>query len=161
MRTRSIRCLTAAAFALATLPSFADDRALTTDAAQEIAAGAVEACQARGFLVSATVVDRAGQILAVLRANGAGAHTPESSRRKAYTAVSLRNSTSAVLQATQTNPGAANLVFIPEFLILAGGVTIRAGNEVIGAVGVGGAPSGQFDEQCAEAGLAKQNGRKH
>lgn len=55
----------------------------------------------------------------------------------------------------QKNPGAANLVHVPGFLLLGGGVPIKAGNEVIGAVGVGGAPGGHLDEQCAMAALDK------
>ena len=51
------------------------------------------------------------------------------------------------------NAGARNLVFLPGFLLLGGGVPVRAGDEVIGAVGVGGAPGGHLDEECANAGL--------
>ena len=56
---------------------------------------------------------------------------------------------------SQKNPAAANLVYIPGFLLLGGGVPIKVGNEVIGAVGVGGAPGGNFDEQCAMVALDK------
>jgi uncharacterized protein GlcG (DUF336 family) len=47
------------------------------------------------------------------------------------------------------NEAARNLVHIPGFLLLGGGVPVKAGDEVIGAVGVGGAPSGAIDEECA------------
>ena len=57
------------------------------------------------------------------------------------------------MEAAQKNPAAANLKDIPGFLLLGGGVPVRAGNEVIGAVGVGGAPGGHLDEQCAMAAL--------
>jgi uncharacterized protein GlcG (DUF336 family) len=50
---------------------------------------------------------------------------------------------------------AANLVYIPGFLLLGGGVPIKVGNEVIGAVGVGGPPGGNLDEQCAMVALDK------
>lgn len=63
--------------------------------------------------------------------------------------------TSAMLENVQKNPGAATLVHIPGFLILGGGVPVRVGNDVIGAVGVGGAPGGHLDEQCAMAALDK------
>ena len=55
----------------------------------------------------------------------------------------------------QKNLAAANLVYIPGFLLLGGGVPIKVGNEVIGAVGVGGAPGGNLDEQCAMVALDK------
>ena len=57
------------------------------------------------------------------------------------------------MEMSQKNPGAANLGTIPGFLLLGGGVPVKAGNEVIGAVGIGGAPGGHLDEQCAMAAL--------
>ncbi|HMC13810.1 MAG TPA: heme-binding protein, partial [Gallionellaceae bacterium] len=79
----------------------------------------------------------------------------DSSRRKAFTSASLRNNTSSILDIVQKNPDAANLTLIDGFLILGGGVPIRVGDQVIGAIGVGGAPGGHLDEQCAEAGIEK------
>ena len=74
---------------------------------------------------------------------------------KAFTSASAKAPTTAMLENVQKNPGAATLVNIPGFLILGGGVPIKVGNEVIGAVGVGGAPGGHLDEACANAGIAK------
>ena len=124
-------------------------------AAQAIAQGAVEACAAKGFNVSAAVVDRAGVVRVVLRADRAGPHTPDAARAKAYTSASLRNATAAVAEAVEKNPAQRNLGQIAGFLLLGGGVPVRVGEEIIGAVGVGGAPSGQQDEDCAKAGLEK------
>ena len=59
---------------------------------------------------------------------------------KAYTSASAKNTTLALMEAAQKNPARANLVHMPGFLLLGGGVPVSAGNEVIGAVGVGGAP---------------------
>lgn len=63
--------------------------------------------------------------------------------------------TLAMMEGAQKNPAGANLVYLPGFLLLGGGVPIKAGNEVIGALGVGGAPGGHLDEQCANAALDK------
>lgn len=123
--------------------------------ANQIAAEAVAACQANGHAVAATVVDRAGGVRAVQRADNAGPHTLASSERKAWTSASAKNATQAMMEGAQKNPGATNLVFLPGFLLLGGGVPIKVGNEVIGAVGVGGAPGGHLDEQCAMAALDK------
>ena len=60
-----------------------------------------------------------------------------------------------MMEGSQKNPAAANLVYIPGYLLLGGGVPVKVGNEVIGAVGVGGAPGGNLDEQCAMAALDK------
>jgi uncharacterized protein GlcG (DUF336 family) len=131
------------------------ERNISLELANQIAAATVAACTAGGFNVTATVVDRAGGVRAVQRADNAGPHTLEASRLKAYTSASAKNNTLAIMEIAQKNPAAANLVNIPGYLLLGGGVPVRVGNEVIGAVGVGGAPSGQADEQCAMAALDK------
>lgn len=131
------------------------ERNMSLSLANQIAAASVAACAANGHNVTATVVDRAGTVRAVQRADNAGPHSVEASLRKAYTAASARSATQAMMENAQKNPGAANLVHIPGFLLLGGGVPVKAGNDVIGAVGVGGAPGGQLDEQCANAALDK------
>jgi uncharacterized protein GlcG (DUF336 family) len=85
----------------------------------------------------------------------AGPHTLEASRLKAYTSASAKNNTLAIMEIAQKNPAAANLGSIPGYLLLGGGVPVRVGNDVIGAVGIGGAPAGQIDEQCALAAIDK------
>ena len=129
------------------------ERQLTLDLANRIATATVAACAANGHAVAATVVDRAGVVRAMQRADNAGPHTVAASQQKAFTSASARNTTQAMMEAAQKNPGAANLVYLPGFLLLGGGVPVRAGNEVVGAVGVGGAPGGHLDEQCAVAAL--------
>jgi len=131
------------------------ERNMSLELANQIAAATVAACTAGGYNVTATVVDRAGTIRAVQRADNAGPHTVAASFEKAYTSASARNNTLAMMENAQKNPGAANLVHIPGFLLLGGGVPVRVGNDVIGAVGVGGAPGGNLDEQCATAALDK------
>lgn len=131
------------------------ERTLSLDIANQIASATVAACAANGHAVTATVVDRAGTIRAVQRADNAGPHTIAASLDKAFTSASARNTTLAMMETAQKNPGAANLVHIPGFLLLGGGVPVKIGNETIGAVGVGGAPAGQLDEQCAVAALDK------
>ena len=131
------------------------ERNMSLELANQIAAATVAACQAGGYAVTATVVDRAGGVRAVQRADNAGAHTLGASQQKAWTSASARNATLAMMEGAQKNPAAANLVHIPGFLLLGGGVPVKAGNDVIGAVGVGGAPGGHLDEQCALAALDK------
>ena len=131
------------------------ERNMSLELATQIAAAAVASCATNNYNVSATVVDRAGVVKAVQRADNAGPHTLASSLQKAYTSASAKNNTQAMMEAAQKNPGSANLVYLPGFLLLGGGVPVRVGNEVIGAVGVGGAPGGNLDEQCAMAGVEK------
>ena len=129
------------------------EKTLSLDLANQIASATVAACGAGGYAVTATVVDRAGTVRAVQRADNAGPHTLTASFDKAFTSASARNATGAMMETAQKNPAAANLVHIPGFLLLGGGVPIKVGNETIGAVGVGGAPGGHLDEQCAVAAL--------
>ncbi len=131
------------------------ERNMSLELASQIAGATVTACSASGYAVTATVVDRAGTVRAVHRADPAGPHTLEASRLKAYTAASAKNTTLAMMEGAQKNPAAANLVNIPGYLLLGGGVPVKAGNDVIGAVGVAGAPGGHLDEQCATAALDK------
>jgi len=133
------------------------ERNITLALANEIAAAAVEACQTNGFSVTATVVDRAGQVKAVQRADGGGAgpHTVDSSRRKAYTAVSMGIGTSQMLDTVQKNPGAQFLPNIDGLLFVGGGMPIKASKEIVGGLGVSGAPGGHLDDQCVEAALGK------
>ncbi len=129
------------------------ERNMSLELANRIAAAAVASCTGSGYAVAATVVDRSGQVRALQRADNAGIHTLAASQQKAFTAASAKNATMAMMETAQKNPGAANLVHIPGFLLLGGGVPVKVGNEVIGAVGVGGAPGGHLDEQCAMAAL--------
>ncbi|WP_066268782.1 GlcG/HbpS family heme-binding protein [Hydrogenophaga palleronii] len=149
----SILALTLSAASLAGAQSVRTEKNMSLDLANRIASATVAACSAAGHNVAVTVVDRAGGVRAVQRADNAGPHTLEASRLKAYTSASAKNTTLAMMEAAQKNPAAANLVNIPGYLLLGGGVPVKVGNEVIGAVGVGGAPGGHLDEQCAVAAL--------
>lgn len=149
-----------AATAAAVLTSVAsaqvlEEKNISMELASTIAREAVAACSAEGYNVSAAVVDRAGVLRALLRADNAGSHTPEAARHKAYTSSSSRMPTSAMAENIAKNPTAAELASIDGFLVLAGGMPIKVGNATIGAIGVGGAPGGQFDEACAVAAISK------
>ena len=141
--------------ATASAQGLVTERTISATLAAEAAAAAVEACAARGFRITAAVVDRSGVLRALLRGDGAGPHTVASARAKAYTAASMRAGTTQILETVRTNPGASRLPDIEGFLIVGGGLPIRAGEEVVGAIGVGGAPGGHLDDQCAEAGIAR------
>ena len=116
--------------------------------------GAIEQCTKDGYKVSVTIVDKSGNVAAQLRGDGTGPHTMEFSRLKAYTA-RTRNQTSLQTMKLLEDPANAFMRQIPGVVGVGGGVPIRAGNEVIGGVGVSGAPGGEKDEVCANAGLAK------
>ena len=131
------------------------EKNMSLELANQIASAGVAACAANGYNVTVTVVDRAGSVRAVQRADNAGPHTLGASQQKAFTSASAKNNTSEMLETSQKNPGAATLGNIPGFLLLGGGVPVKVGTEVIGAVGIGGAPGGHLDEQCAVSALDK------
>ncbi|MFP2239174.1 GlcG/HbpS family heme-binding protein [Pseudescherichia vulneris] len=121
--------------------------------ANSLAQEAIKSCTANNYQVTVTVVDRAGVVKAVQRTDNAGPHTVKASEMKAFTALSMKNASGKVMQAAQSNAGAQNLRDIPGLLLLAGGLPVKDGNEVIGAIGIGGAPGGNLDEACAQAAL--------
>lgn len=127
---------------------------LSTDAALAIAQHAVQLCRDKGFAVAATVVDRSGNVLAALRDNNAGAATLDGSRRKAYTAINMGMPSSAVEKLMRDDVSLRTLCDIAGFLPLQGGVPIKIGEQIVGAVGVGGA-TGAVDESCALAAIAQ------
>ena len=127
---------------------------LSPQLAMELAAAAVEDCNAKGFQVAVAVVDRFGVPQALLRDRFAGPHTPDTAIRKAWTAVSFRSDTVELVAATQSGTPQAGARDITNALMLGGGSLIEVGGSLVGAVGVSGAPTGEEDDACAKAGIA-------
>jgi uncharacterized protein GlcG (DUF336 family) len=157
MRRITLACL-AALPVFATAPAMAQapqtEKNISMGLSLAIIQGALEQCTKDGYKVSVTIVDKSGAVAAQIRGDGTSPHTMEFSRLKAYTA-RIRNQTSLATQKQLEDPASAPLKQIPGLVGIGGGVPIRAGNEVIGGVGVSGAPGGEKDEVCANAGLAK------
>lgn len=155
--------LIAAMAMLPALPALADDdeddavmtfAALKPDFAIQAAEAAMLACRDAGYQVGVAVVDRAGLLQAFVRDRYAGAHTVETARRKAWTAVSFRTNTTDLDPVTRPDAEAYGIRFISDALPLGGGVLIESGGAMIGAIGVSGAPGPDLDDDCAEAGIA-------
>ncbi|MBI3807129.1 MAG: heme-binding protein [Nitrospirae bacterium] len=114
----------------------------------------LDACNKDGYRVSVSVVDRAGVLRAMVRADGAGPHTVDSSRKKAYTAASLRRPTTELAELINKVPTLQALRDMnDQVLMLGGGLPIEIGGEIVGGIGVGGAPGAHLDDACAQAGL--------
>ncbi len=115
---------------------------------------ALEACKKDGYRVSVSVVDRAGVLRAMVRGDGAGPHTVDSSQKKAYTAASLRRPTTELADLISKVPTLQALREMnDQVLMLGGGLPIEIGGDVVGGIGVGGAPGAHLDDACAQAGL--------
>lgn len=122
--------------------------------ATKAATTAQEKCTKDGYRVTVAVVDRSGVLKALMRGDGAGPHTTDSSTKKAYTAASLRRPTGELAEMVAKTPAAEGLHYMNDkILILGGGLPIEIGGEVVGGIGVGGAPGGHLDAACAQAGL--------
>ena len=121
--------------------------------AQAIANGAIQKCQEMGYKVSVTVVDRGGLPIVMLHGDGAGLHTNEGSDKKAYTARTFSAPSADFVKRMMDNPAAVGSRQYTRVLALGGGLPIKAGGEVIGAVGVSGSPG--KDDVCSQAGLDK------
>lgn len=134
---------------------------VTLAAAQQMANAAVMSCSQKGYKVTAVVVDRQGSPIVSLRADGASEFTNTVARRKALTAAAFGAPTSALAQRLGNNSGFNVHDIMPQALLLAGAVPISADNETIGAVGVSGAPGGDIDESCAQAGLMSAMDQLH
>lgn len=122
--------------------------------AGKVASAALDTCAQDGYRVSVAVVDRAGILRSFMRADAAGPHTVESSQKKAYTAASMRGPTANVAELIAKTPAVQGLQYMNDkILFLAGGLPIEIAGEVVGGIGVGGAPGGHLDAACAQAGL--------
>src|ERR1700747_1151129 len=127
---------------------------LSAPLANELVGESVAACAAKGYTVTAAVVDLDGARQAMLRGNGAPIHTLDNAYYKAYSAASLtlarkEDSTKAVADRMSKNaPSTVPQTPLPNVTYAVGGVTIMSGGNAIGGMGVSGAPGGNFDEEC-------------
>ena len=149
----SILLLSSTAFTATAATGTLSQKTLSLDLADKLAQSVIQACAKDNYTISVTVVDRSGTPLVMKRMDNAGPHTLEASRMKAFTSLTTKNPTENVMKGAQSNSEAANMRDIPGFLLLAGGVPVKSGDQVIGAVGVGGAPGGHLDQACALQGL--------
>ena len=150
---------TALVLALASGSAAAQDatyniRTLTPETALKAAQAALKACRDGGYQVAVAVVDRSGLAQVMLRDRFAGAHTPKTAIGKAWTAVSFRSSTTAMAEMTQPGKPASGIRQLPKVVMVGGGVLIEGGGSILGGIGVSGAPGGDIDEKCANAGIA-------
>ena len=128
-------------------------RNLSLPMAKTIAEAALAECKDKGFNTAVAVVDRAGQVLVILRDENATAQQAEMARRKAYTARMFRMPT-LDFQKRTADPKYAAQRDVADILALGGGVPIQIGNDIIGGVGSSGSSQEQ-DDACARAGVAK------
>jgi uncharacterized protein GlcG (DUF336 family) len=134
---------------------------LSAALANELVGDTVAICAKQGYKVWAVVVNLDGVRQALLRGDGAPMHSQDNAYYKAYSAASItlgRNEGSTKEVADRMAKGPASTIpytQLPNVTYGQGGVTIKAGGQAIGAIGVSGAPGGQLDESCAREAIAK------
>ncbi|MDP5292557.1 heme-binding protein [Oceanimonas sp. CHS3-5] len=142
------------ALAFCAAPSFAADaipqRAdVSLPLANQLLDATLDACHAQGRTAVAAVVDRGGNLVALQRDDNVGPHNTLAAQRKAFTSLSTKTPSRELSEKARNNPEAENLNTLDELLLLGGGVPLKVGDQVIGAIGVAGAGGAAVDEGCA------------
>ena len=127
---------------------------LSANTAITMAQTAIATCTANGYRVSATVVGRNGEVIVQIRGDGTGPHTMENSFKKAYTSRTFRIPSGEMEERLKKNPQ-MGAQYLTGFTTARGALPVMVGEDVIGAVGVSGAPGGEKDEACVKAGIDK------
>ncbi len=129
------------------------DRSISLNAAMTMATASLDRCRADGYKVTITVLNRQARTAVVLSEDGVNPHTIENSLRKAYTAFTTRAPSAEMGKRTQPNLG--GFMLLDKITTIEGGLPIFAGKELVGAIGISGAPGGEKDAACAQVGIDK------
>ena len=129
------------------------ERGISLNAALEMATATLERCRADGYKVTVTVLNRHARTAVVLSDDGVNPHTIENSMRKAYTAFTTRSPSADMAKRAQ--PGLSGFMLLDKITAIEGGLPVFAGKELVGSIGVSGAPGGEKDAACAQVGIDK------
>ncbi len=127
---------------------------LSAAMAMTLAETAIATCKANGYNVSVTVVGRNAEPIVQVRGDNTGPHTTENSFRKAYTARTFRTPSGTFEDRYKKDP-TLGLIHLDNVIASRGALPIKVGDDTIGAAGASGAPGGDKDEICIQAGLDK------
>ncbi len=130
------------------------EKNVSTQLALAMANAAIAACKTDGYDVSVAVVDRAGDLKLLMRADTANPHNADLARRKAYTARTFGVPSMDVAKRTNGPTELSGQRFLVDIIPLGGGMPVMIGMDKIGGLGLSGAPTQEADEKCARAGLA-------
>jgi uncharacterized protein GlcG (DUF336 family) len=140
---------------LAAPPAPIAQQSVSLAMANALVEASMSACHAEGRQAVVVVLDRSGSLLALQRDDNVGSHNIDAAKKKAFTALSTKTPSRQLAEYARNHPEAANLNTIDSLLLIGGGVPIKFGTEIIGAIGVGGAGGAAFDEECATKAIAK------
>lgn len=138
-------------------------KAISIDMALTMAQAAIAKCRASGWKCGVTVLDATGNVKISYADDGAQLHRMDTSRKKAYTALVYRRPSREVVEGWAKKAKSAEMPLeegtipsppIEGTIAMGGGLPIKVGNDVIGAISISGAPGWPKDEECAAAGIA-------
>lgn len=139
---------------LALSPAPIEHRSVSLEMANTLAESTLASCRTMNRDAVVAIVDRSRNLVALQRRNQVRPHNPHAAERKALTALSTKTGTSALVERAASDPGSRNLAYIPELLLLGGGLPIVHAGEVIGGIDVVGSGGSASDEQCVSAAVA-------
>jgi uncharacterized protein GlcG (DUF336 family) len=154
LKTVLVAAACAVAVPIAAQGQILTERNISLQLALQIANAAMAQCKADGYDVTAAVVDRAGDLKVLLRADTANPHNADLARRKAYTSRTFKVPSMEVAKRTNGPTELSGQRFLVDIIPLGGGLPINVGNDTIGAIGISGSPNQEADEKCATAALA-------
>lgn len=128
-------------------------KVMAPEIALKAALAAQSFCRDNGYQTTVAVVDRFGVTQVILRDRFAGAHTPSTAFRKAWTAVSFRTGTTELSELVGDGELPVGITHIDQALMVGGGLLIEAAGSIVGGIGVSGAPGGDRDDECGLAGI--------
>jgi uncharacterized protein GlcG (DUF336 family) len=140
---------------LATAQAVVTERTLSYNAALEMATAALESCRKGGYRVTVTVLNRAGRTKVVIHDDGANPHTIENSLRKAYTSLTFRTPSGEFGKRMAATPPPHGAMVLDKITSAEGALPVMSNKEVIGSIGISGAPGGHLDAACAQVGIDK------
>lgn len=141
--------LTTSTQLFAAQPTALQQTNMSLNLANSLVEATMSACHAQGRSAVAAVIDRGGHLLSLQRDDSVGPHNTDAAIKKAFTALSTKTPSRIFAENARSNPESSNLNTISSLLLIGGGVPVKVGNEVIGAIGVGGAGGSAIDESCA------------
>ena len=127
---------------------------ISSELAQKMVNAAVAKARELGVTENVAILDDGGNLKAFSRMDGASIPTIEMAQNKAYTAL-LGVSTQDFFNFIQSDPSLlAGIPALSRIAAWGGGFPIKVDGEIVGAIGVSGAPTVQNDVDCAKAALA-------
>jgi uncharacterized protein GlcG (DUF336 family) len=127
---------------------------ISSELAQKMVDQAMAKAKALGVTECVAILDDGGNLKAFSRMDGAPILCIEMAQKKAYTAL-YGVSTQEFFDFIQTDPSLlAGIPTLARVAAWGGGFPIKVNGEVVGAIGLSGAPTVQNDVDCARAALA-------